>query len=181
MTATRLTLEAVAHIAVAAGLVATGWQLSLANDHRRVDATLGFQRALGQEPLAGMQRELTERWLEFRETVSVMRSGAISAPNIAAFTREVVYGRAGETQQMDLTPAVIGIVRNLDQMAVCVGAGLCDCDLAFKHFSEYAAEVHSAYDPIIQDVKATFGESTLGQDLEHFVEASTCEELLHYY
>jgi len=175
LTETRLTLEAVSYVAAALGLFFAGFQILEANRARSIDATLSYLRVLNEDPLAGMQRQITDRWLEHRETLAAIQSGAISAPNIASFTREVIYGRAGEGPQPDLTTAVIALVRNLDQMTICVRTGLCDCEKARTHFSEYAREVHHAYAPIVADVRAAFGESSLGRELADFVEGEPCD------
>ena len=86
LTEMRLTLEAVSYVAAALGLFFAGFQILEANRARSIDATLSYLRVLNEDPLAGMQRQITDRWLEHRETLAAIQSGAISAPNIASFT-----------------------------------------------------------------------------------------------
>lgn len=167
-------LEAASYLAAVFAIGATAYQLYKANGDRAVDATLGYLRVLSEDPLADMQREITDRWLEHREALAVMQQQKVSGPNIALFTREVIYGRASEEPQQDLTSFVVAIVRNLDQLAICVDAGLCDCNTAREHLGEYAIEIHQTYAPIVSDYRLVFGGNSLGIDLQEFVENSKC-------
>ena len=171
MTDLRLTLETLSYLVAAFALVFGAKQIRDANVERRIDATLNFARILFlEDATARQQAMLTRRWLEQGDALKQLQSGAAVLADPSSFTLDVIQGKGDSEDRSDLTVEVIGIVRALDQMALCVSNGLCSVELAQDLFCDYATEVTDLYDVVIEEVKVAFAESDLMKHVATFTD-----------
>lgn len=143
--------------------------------HRKADASLSFVERFNSQTYIEARNELIRPWLQYQAQLGLAnKHGGISNGQMKYLLSFILQRNREGSGTLDTQ--ILTIVTFFDELAICIDANICDCDVALLYFQSRAQSIKSLYGFALDEMSEVFDLNYAGSGLNMISEIETCEK-----